>query len=431
MGQMKNRYMGLGAVLFLGLLVSTALLMRPRAVGETPPKSQETTKPANTSTPKTPTLEQNAETEGDVRLTGMVVSSTKATLSARMPARIERVLVKEGQSVTPQTPLIQLDTTDFIGQVRVAEAGLKAAQAQLNKAQEGQTAQRIKADGEVATAKAGLRQAQLKQQQAVLARDALNADATSEKRLADEGIKKAEEGLEIAKRTRQSLEELAKVGGVSRNDLEGARAQERIAASDLSTARTQRKRLDAGPSAELSYRISLAEKDIATAKEGVRQAQEGVRLAEQGRGSLLSLALQDIQAARAALQQALAGLQSAQAALGSMRLVSSISGVVTALQAREGETAQPGMPLLTVVSLAGLHIEALVSARHLANLPLGQSAQAFVDTQSRVAYSLQVMERAQTAEPDGRTFRVKFRVLNPTSLLPGQVAHIRLPRKSS
>ncbi len=430
MGQMKNRNMGVGVVVFLGLLVSTAFLMRPRAVGETNLKPQDTAKPIESSISKSPTLEQNADTEGDIRLTGMVVSSAKATISARMPARIERVFVKEGQSVTPQTPLVQLDTTDFLGQVRVAEAGLRAALTQLNKAQEGQSAQRIKADGDVTTAKAGVRQAQLKQQQAILAQDALKADAQSEKRLADEGIKKAEEGLEIAKRTRQSLEELAKVGGVSRNDLEGARAQERIAVSDLSTARTQRKRLDAGPSVELSYRISLAEKDIATAKEGVRQAQEGVRLAEQGRGALLSLALQDIQAARAAVQQALAGLQSAQAALNSMSLVSSIGGVVTALQAREGETAQPGMPLLTIVSLAGLHIEALVSARHLAYLPLGQSAQAFVDTQSRATYSLQVMERAQTAEPDGRTFRVKFRILNPTSLLPGQVAHIRLPRKN-
>ena len=51
-----------------------------------------------------------------------------------------------------------------------------------------------------------------------------------------------------------------------------------------------------------------------------------------------------------------------------------VCGVAASVGARRGETAQPGVPLVTVVSLSGLRVEALVPARQLSSLKVGQSA---------------------------------------------------------
>jgi len=49
---------------------------------------------------------------------------------------------------------------------------------------------------------------------------------------AQEGVRKARWALDRARKTVRDLEELAKVGGVSRSDLEGARMQVTVAQSD-------------------------------------------------------------------------------------------------------------------------------------------------------------------------------------------------------
>src|SRR5439155_21455003 len=135
---------------------------------------------------------------------------------------------------------------------------------------------------------------------------------------------------------------------------------------------------------------------------------------------------QDVRAAQAALDQATAGLTGARLARAQVRLTSPITGLVTNLLARSGETAQPSAPLATIVSLAGLRVDALVPARLLALFHGGQSASVSVDTAPRRVFNAVVSDIARIAEPDGRTFRVKFRLLDSPPLLPGQTPRVKV-----
>ena len=219
---MKGRFLVGGGAVFLFLLFLLAIQMRPRAVGEVRSSAQDNPKPKPQDTGSLTSSKESAVTsdsESAFRLTGTVTSRSKAAPSMRMPARIVTVYVVEGQSVQAQAPLIQLDASDVIAQERTAMEAVNTSISQRQRAEVGKSAQKVKADSDIATAQAGLRQAQIKLQQAKIAKEALVSDIETEKRLAEEGIKKADEGVKLAKRTRQSLEELAKVGGVARNDL--------------------------------------------------------------------------------------------------------------------------------------------------------------------------------------------------------------------
>jgi HlyD family secretion protein len=433
----------IGVLLAIVVLALGAQLLRPHTAEPTTPpiqnvaKTEESTPAPSTASDQpviTPRAESSSDGKDTLSLLGSVQAGEQATLSVRMPARIAAVAVREGDSVRRGQLLVELDAQDFVAQARTAQAGVAVAQAQLRKAQAGYSAQQTKSDADLATARSGLKQAQVKLQQALLARDAARSANQADLITAQAGVRKAQLGLENAQQTLHGVEELAKVGGVSRDDLEGARTQVRVAQSDLTTAQAQVRQLEAGPKpgpGGVSYRIALAQQDVDAAQAGVAQAQEGVRTAEEARRQTLALAQQDIRAARAGQEQALAGASGAQSAVDAALLRSPISGVAANVAARVGETAQPGMPLVTVVSLTGLHAEALVPARQLPRLHVGQAARISVDTLPGRSFSAVVSEIARVAEPDGRTFRVKFRFQNPRlTLRPNQTAHITLSTRT-
>ena len=124
------------------------------------------------------------------------------------------------------------------------------------------------------------------------------------------------------------------------------------------------------------------------------------------------------------MTQARAGVAAARSAQNAARLTSPLDGVATSVAARVGETAQPGIPLVTVATLADLRVEALVPDRRLPLLHIGQPARIAVDTRPGQSFPVTVREIARVAEPDGRTFRVKFHFTQPVAMRPGQTARI-------
>ena len=64
--------------------------------------------------------------------------------------------------------------------------------------------------------------------------------------------------------------------------------------------------------------------------------------------------------------------------------------------------------------------------RLLALFHSGENASVSVDTAPGRVFRAVVSEIARIAEPDGRTFRVKFKLLGAPPLLPGQTARIKV-----
>jgi HlyD family secretion protein len=367
-----------------------------------------------------------------ITLLGTLLADRQAGLSVVQPARIVAVDVHEGDAVQRGQILIRLDGAQEEAQQRTAAAGVMAAKAQLGKAEAGREAQRIKADADVQTAQAGLKQAQESQRKAILARDAARDDQAAELALAQENARKAQAGLKEAQRRGKSLEELSTVGGVARNDLEAARTQVATAQADLAQAQDQVRRLLAGPGngpgKGLTYRIAVAEQDVAAAQTSLEQARQGVATAQRARPATLAIAGREVTAADAAVEQAQAGLTGAQSAAQQLtRLASPLDGVVTGLNAHAGETAQPGNPLVTLVSLTGFRIEALATARQLPRLHTGQMAQVTLDTRPDLRLAARLVAISRIAEADGRSYRIRLRLLrSPAGLRPGQTLRVQL-----
>ncbi|MCW3096699.1 MAG: Multidrug resistance efflux pump [Chthonomonadaceae bacterium] len=418
----------LGGAATLAVIGVAAWILRPHEASPIPltGAGAPPTPPAKVAPPPDAEIQPAAPTS--LSLLGSVQSEAQSTLSVRMPGRIVAVATQEGAAVHAGQILISLDDTDVRGQIRQAEAGALAARTQVNHAEQGRAAQQVKADGEVQTARDALERAQRLEKQAAAGVEAARSQQQTDVKLAREGVKTAEQGVAQAKQTLASLEELNKIGGVARNDLDGARRQVTIADSNLASAIAQLQHATATDATTGEpMRVAAAQRDLLDAQQGVQAAEKGLALAVQGRKQAMAVAASDVDAARAALVQAQAGVASAQNGMAQTRLASPIEGVVSAVSAHVGETAQPGMPLLTVVSLSGLRADALVPARQLSRIHLGQEAHVAVDTDPNRSYPAVVSDIARVAEPDGRTFHVRFHLTTKSSLRPGQTARITVP----
>jgi multidrug resistance efflux pump len=423
----QGRTYGIVAIAIIAFVA--ALQMRPhRAESQLPAHPTVNIPPIPATSAPAKSASVPAATTGVLTLIG-TLQANQAALSVIQPARIVGVDVHEGDSVRQGQLLIRLDAAQGEAQERTAAAGVEAARVQLAKATEAREAQRVRADSDVQTARAGLQQAQDKLLQAVHARDAAQAEQQADLAAAQENVRKAQLGLDQAKQNLHSLEELNSVGGVARNDLEGARTQAATAQSDLDQAQAQVRRLQAGPPGGAPFRIELAQQDAQAAQHGVQQARAGVATALRARTAALQIAERDIQAAAAGVRQAKAGQYGARAAVQMSTLASPYDGIAAALNAHVGETAQPGVPLVTIVEQKNYRIEALATARQLPRLHPGQRAAVTLDTQPDKGLEAEITSLSRIAEPDGRSFRIRLRFISSAnSLKPGQSVRITFTR---
>ena len=376
----------------------------------------------------TPNTQHPTPSSPSLTLLGTIMGEQRQ-LSTRQPARIVGVYAKEGQAVQAGQLLVQLDTAEIRAGENSANAGIRLAQAQADKARSGRTAQLVKADADVQAAQTGIAQAQAKVRQAQLAVQAARQSDQADLQTAQQAVRKAEAGVKTAQTQLHSLEELAKVGGVARNDLEGARTQAQIAQTDLESLQEVVRRVQDGPpnQPKVTFRVANAQQELGQAQSLVTQARQGLQTAQAARTQVAHTADAEIRAAEAAVAQARAGLATAQIGNQSARLTSPISGIASTVNAHVGETAQPGVPLLILSSASGARIEALVPARQLSLLRIGQSAQVTLDTRPNQPLSAVLSAISAVAEPDGRAFRVTFRFTTPPAgLRVGQTARIAI-----
>jgi len=360
---------------------------------------------------------------GRITVSGVVVASHQATLSCRIPARIASVKVTENTSVHRGQMLVQLDDTEVRGQLNAAIAALAGAKALEAKASAGRAAQQVKADLEVSEAIDGLQQARHKRDEAALASESAKSESAAEIKAAQQSVDKATMALARASKTVADLETLNKVGGVSRNDLDAARMQEALAQYDLDSAVAGVNRVKQGPDG-VPFRVALAKADFASAEQGVHQADNALYFATSARKKAMPAADSEVRSAHASVLQAQASVKGALDALTSTRLVSPIDGIASVVSARTGETAQPGAPLVTVVSLRNVRVEALVLSRNIPSLRIGMHASVSVDTLPGRALDAVVSEISSVTEPDQRSIRVRFRLTGNAGIRPGLAATV-------
>jgi len=235
-------------------------------------------------------------------------------------------------------------------------------------------------------------------------------------------VKRQEAALRSAQATLRDLQK-----GPRQQEIEDARAA--VASAEATRSMTEREfqRND-----QLFRQNLIAAQDVDRA----RQAYEVARAQERSAREKLALILEgsrpdQIDAARWQVTQAESALAQAQSRLREAQVISPIDGVVLRKNLEAGETANPGVPILTLVNPKDVWLRAYVPETEVGRLKIGDTATLRVDAFPNRVFSGRLIEIGSEAEYTPRNvqtkkervnlvFRIKIQIDNPAGILkPG------------
>ncbi len=409
----------------------------------------------------------NDGTDGPIVASGFI-EGEEVIVAPQVSGRIAEMLVERGDTVQAGDVLVRLDDALLQNQRLEAEAGLSAAQANLDRVMAGARST------EIAAARAALAQAKAEQDGAAQA--VLNAqDVISNPLSSDAGIvaarvqvELAEQNVELEKVMLEEIEFKRNVYAPLQNeapqpsrypqpstvsnlasevitpredterswDLQVWAVQSALAQAEaeLEGARNYLNALWATRSDPLVLETELhgAEMQLRLAEAQVSAAQAALDELEAGPTA------EEIAVAEAQVRQAEAavGLIDAQAA--QLTLTAPMDGIVTSRNGQTGETASAGAPLLTIANLDDVTLAIYIPETRVGQVQVGQEVQVQVDSFPERVFVGQVSSIAGEAEFTPRNvqtqeervnlvFAVKVRLPNSDGLLkPGMPADATL-----
>ena len=276
-------------------------------------------------------------------------------------------------------------------QLKVTQAQVDAAAAQLRRVKEGAS------PGEVAAAKAQVDEARAGLEAARAAggqRQVSDAEIAG----AQAAVERARSGVTVARETRD--------GRIAIAQQQAAAAQAQVARAEggVTAAEQALQRVAVSVAQERAAKANLE-----TARAGQAEATAGARQTE--------VLAADLAAARAGLAEALAAERLARRQFEKASVTAPVAGVLSQLQVDAGDTLLPGMPLAVIETSEASELVALVTPEQRTKLAAGQPAAVTVEGSDR-RFPGQVGEVADVAEADGRTFKVRIVVMDP-DLPPG------------
>jgi len=176
---------------------------------------------------------------------------------------------------------------------------------------------------------------------------------------------------------------------------------------------------------QASEQIRAADARLLEAEQSLRRARE---LSDRG-----LLARADLDRARshydalvAEKAQAEKALEEVRTAVGYTRIRAPIGGRVVDRFAEPGDTASPGVRLLSIYNPLTLRIEAQVRESLALSLETGEELEVEIPSLGLVLPAL-LEERVPAADPGSRSFLVKVQIDYDSRLLPGMYARLRVP----
>jgi len=276
--------------------------------------------------------------------------------------RVDRVLVREGQTVKVGETLVALDAVAERAQVDKARALVALADARIGEAEAQLRIERRVSEVSERRARANVHSAQASRERTTRGArteeiDKARADAAAAETLAGQ-----------ARRDLDRAEGLARESVIAKASLETARTGEASARAALASKTAVLALLEHGNRPE----------DISIAESGVLAAQAGLLDADAG-ADRVAFRSRQVEEARAQAAQARADLDLAEVALERMILKSSVDGVVVRVTVDPGDYLSPAQGAVTVVDLAHAWIAANVEETASGLLRLGQTAEVSVD----------------------------------------------------
>jgi HlyD family secretion protein len=334
------------------------------------------------------------------------IEGTQVDVSARISARIVELPVQEGQRVERGRVIVRLVDDELAAEVRRTEGALVAAQAQLRDLLAGARREEI----QEAEARAARAEAQLQ--------DLLAGARRQEIEQARAALRNTEATREWAERDLRRAQELFAKQLVAAQEVDRARQAFEVAAANEVSARERLDMVAVGP----------REHEVTAARAELRAARERVQLLRAG-------ARPDaVAAARGQVAQAEAAITLARARLADATIAAPIDGIVLRKNLEAGETANPGVAIVTLLHPRELWLRAYVPETDIGRVRVGQPATITVDAYPGRGFPGVISEIASEAEFTPKNvqtkkervnlvFRVKIAAQNPDGVLkPGMPA---------
>lgn len=125
-------------------------------------------------------------------------------------------------------------------------------------------------------------------------------------------------------------------------------------------------------------------------------------------------------------------LETLNAQLDMAMLKAPVSGVVDEIYKKKGELAIPGVPMMVVINLEEIYINADVSESYLAEVKEGDIVDVEFPTYPELKMNAPVYRKGNMIKPSNRTFTIQLRLNNPERLLkPNLLAVIHIKDYSS
>jgi HlyD family secretion protein len=371
-----------------------------------------------------------------VTATGSIVPRAEASLSFDLPGKVVAVEVEVGENVDADQVLARVDGRALDLNVRQAEAALAAAQAQLDQLEAGPREDEVAAaqanvaaaeagltgseanlralEGgadrfQIAAAEANLRAAEANLWLATIQRDQIKVGATqAEIAAAEAQVASALVQEKVARDTHDrtltcqtvtlpdgSEQEICPALGTIE---EQARFNLFAAEQSLTAAQAQLEQLQQGPTQEqvdtgtANVVAATAQRDASENQLEQLRAGSSAEQLEAARANVETLQAQrdaaqaqldlllagaspyQIAAAQASVNQAQVGLEVARTELEKAALVAPFPGVVTAVNAQQGQTAPAGLPAVVIADTSELQIVVDIDEIDVARVADGQPA---------------------------------------------------------
>ncbi|MBI4609757.1 MAG: efflux RND transporter periplasmic adaptor subunit [Candidatus Rokubacteria bacterium] len=334
------------------------------------------------------------------------IEATQVQVSPKYAGRIVALLTREGERVTRGRLLVRLDDEEVRAEAQRQEAAVRNAEAQLQDLLAGARKEEI----EEARATVERARAQL--------HDLLAGSRREEIEQARQNFRSASATREWTERDFKRAEELFRKELIAAQDVDRARQAYDVAVAQERSAREHLELVLAGPR---PHQVEAARAQLKAAEDRLNLLLAGPRPHQ-------------VEAARAQVRQAQAALSLALSRLQETEIASPITGVVLRKNLEVGETANPGVAILTLVDPNDLWLRAYVPEADIGRIKVGQAARIKIDAFRDRVFSGTIVEIASEAEFTPKNvqtrkervnlvFRIKIEVSNPEGILkPGMPA---------
>ncbi|MFQ5897311.1 MAG: HlyD family secretion protein [Candidatus Methylomirabilia bacterium] len=334
------------------------------------------------------------------------IEATQVAVSAKYAGRIAALLVREGERVRLEQLLVRLEDEELRAGVRRSEAALRSAQAELRDLLAGARKE------EIDEARAAVERARAQLE------DLLAGARAEELEEARQTLGSATATREWAERDFGRAQELFAKELVAAQEVDQARRAYEVAVAQQRAASERLDLLLAGPR---PHQVHAARAQLKAAQDRLSLLLAGARPYR-------------VEATRAQVSQAEAALALARSRMNETRIIAPITGVVLRKNLEIGETANPGVSILSLVDPSDLWLRAYVPESEIGRITVGQPARITIDSFEDRAFPGKIIEIASEAEFTPKNvqtkreranlvFRIKIGVENPEGILkPGMPA---------